>query len=77
MDRLGYPLEEREWPTCPNCGNAMQLYRSELIKFEPATDLHLFICPTCLLFAESERVHEPVWVPPGAAPHFRFFGPPA
>jgi hypothetical protein len=64
-----------ESPTCLRCGVEMQLYRSELIKFVPAVDLHLFKCPTCLLFAESETVSEVAWVAPVrlAVPRFRFF----
>jgi hypothetical protein len=78
MDRLTHSLEDLESPTCPICGNEMQLYRSELVRFVPVTNLHLFNCPTCLLFAESETV-EPAWVPPDklAVPHFRFFAPAA
>ena len=63
-----------ESPTCPKCGVEMQLYRSDLVKFVPAVDLHLFKCPTCLLFAESEMVREPVWVPPDHhVSYVRFF----
>ena len=64
MDRLKRSLEDVEPPTCPHCGIEMQLYRSELVKFVPVVDLHLFKCQTCLVFAESEMVREPVWVPP-------------
>jgi hypothetical protein len=53
-----------ESPTCPRCGVEMQLYRSDLVKFVPAVDFHLFKCPTCLLVAESEMAREPVWVAP-------------
>ena len=60
MDELKHSLEDVESPTCPNCGTEMRLYRSELVKFVPAISLHLFNCPTCLLFAESETVDEPV-----------------
>jgi hypothetical protein len=69
MDRLKHSLEDLEAPTCPTCGVEMQLYRSELVKFVPVTNLHLFNCPTCFLLAESESVQEPVWV---ASVHFRF-----
>ena len=74
MDQLAHWLEDVESPTCPNCGNEMQLYRSELVKFVPATNLNLFKCPTCLLFAESETIQEHVWLP-AAVPRFRFFAP--
>jgi predicted RNA-binding Zn-ribbon protein involved in translation (DUF1610 family) len=79
MDRLKHSLEDVASPTCPNCGNEMQLYRSELVKFVPITNLHLFNCPTCLLFAESETVREPVWVlaDKPAISRFRFFPPAA
>ncbi|WJR77428.1 hypothetical protein [Bradyrhizobium sp. NP1] len=80
MDLREHSLEGRESPTCPNCGNEMQLYRSELVKFVPVTNLHLFNCPTCLLFAESESAQRgPVWVRADklAAPCFRFFAPAA
>jgi hypothetical protein len=69
MDRLKHSLEDLEAPTCPTCGVEMQLYRSELVKFIPVTNLQLFNCPTCFLLAESESVQEPVWV---ASVHFRF-----
>lgn len=71
MDRLKHSLDDVESPTCPHCGTGMQLYRSELVKFVPEINFHLFSCPTCLLFAESETV----WVPHGglAVPRFRFF----
>ena len=49
-------LEEREVPTCPICGIEMQSYRSELVRFAPVNNLHLFNCPTCFLLAESETV---------------------
>jgi predicted RNA-binding Zn-ribbon protein involved in translation (DUF1610 family) len=77
MVQLTRSLEDLASPTCPNCGNEMKLYRSELVKFLPITNLHFFNCPTCLLFAESETVHEPVWLPAEslAAPRFRFFAP--
>ena len=70
MDRIEHSLETLQSPTCPNCGIEMQWYRSELVRFAPATDLNLFNCPACLLFAESETVHEPVLVSPDS---FRFF----
>ena len=65
MDRLQHWLEDLESPTCPNCGIEMRLCCSELIRFVPATNLLLFNCPTCRLFAESETVDEQVCVPPG------------
>ena len=65
MDRLQHWLEDLESPTCPNCGTEMRLCCSELIRFVPATNLLLFNCPTCRLFAESETVDEQVCVPPG------------
>ena len=79
MDRLTDSLEEREVPTCPTCGIEMQWYRSELVKFVPATNLHLFNCPTCFLLAESVTVNEPVWVSRNnlAVAGFRFFALPA
>ena len=55
-DRLKHSLEDREAPTCPTCGIEMQWYRSELVRFVPITNLHLFNCPTCFLLAESETV---------------------
>jgi hypothetical protein len=58
MDRLKHLLEEREVPTCPTCGIEMQWCRSELVRFVPLTNLHLFSCPTCFLLAESETVEE-------------------
>jgi hypothetical protein len=67
MDRLSQSLQDT--PNCPNCGLKMQLYRSELVKFVPEINLHLFNCPTCLLFAESETVHEAVSVAPDTAPY--------
>src|SRR3984957_721685 len=75
MDRLKHSLEDREAPTCPTCGIEMQWCRSELVRFVPATNLHLFNCPTCLLLAESETVSEPVQVSPDnlAVAGFRFF----
>ena len=75
MDRLKRLLEDVEPPTCPHCGIEMQLYRSELVKFVPVTNLHLFNCPTCFLLAESETVNEPVWVSPDklTVAGFRFF----
>ena len=75
MDRLKHSLEDREAPTCPTCGVEMQWYRSELVRFVPVTNLHLFNCPTCFLLAESETVNEPVWVSPDklAVAGFRFF----
>jgi hypothetical protein len=60
MDRLKHSLEDREAPTCPTCGIEMRRCRSELVRFVPVTNLHLFNCPTCLLLAESETVSEPV-----------------
>jgi hypothetical protein len=56
MDRLKHSLEELETPTCPTCGIKMQWFRSELIRFVPVTNLHLFNCPICHLLAESETV---------------------
>jgi hypothetical protein len=56
MDRLKHSLEDLEAPTCPTCGIEMQWYRSELVRFVPVTNLHLFNCPTCFLLAESETV---------------------
>ena len=56
MDRLKHSLEHPEPPTCPTCGIEMQRYRSELIRFVPVTNLHLFNCPNCFLLAESETV---------------------
>lgn len=75
MDRLKHSLEDREAPTCPTCGIEMQWCRSELVRFVPATNLHLFNCPTCFLLAESETVSEPVQAPPDnlAVAGFRFF----
>jgi len=64
MDRLQHWLEDLESPTCPNCGTEMRLCCSELIRFVPATNLLLFNCPTCRLFAESETVDEHVCAPP-------------
>jgi len=73
MDQLTHSLKGS--PTCPYCGIEMQLCRSELVQFVPITTLYLFNCRTCLLFAESEAVHEPVWVSPGrlAGHDLRFF----
>ena len=71
MDRLTDSLEERELPTCPACGIEMQWYRSELVRFVPITNLHLFNCPSCFLLAESETVKE--LTPELAAAGFRFF----
>lgn len=75
MDRLKHSLEDREaptCPTCPTCGIEMQWCRSELVRFVPVTNLHLFNCPSCFLFAESETVKE---LSPDklAAAGFRFF----
>ena len=72
MDRLKHSLEDREAPTCPTCGIEMQWYRSELVRFVPITNLHLFNCPTCFLLAESETVNEPVWVSPNKPRGSRF-----
>jgi hypothetical protein len=71
MDRLKQSLEELETPTCPTCGIEMRWFRSELIRFVPVTNLHLFNCPFCYLLAESETVSESVGVTPEAG--FRFF----
>jgi hypothetical protein len=60
MDRLKHSLEDVEAPTCTNCGVEMQWCRSELVRFVPATNLHLFNCPTC--FQSSETVSGPVEV---------------
>src|SRR5271166_4321450 len=75
MDRLKHSREILETPTCPSCGFEMQWCRSELVKFAPVTNWHLFNCPSCLLIAEAETVCEPVWVSPDnfAASRFRFF----
>ena len=68
MDTLKHSLEAkhsveaREAPTCPTCGMEMQWCRSELVRFVPATRLHLFNCPTCFLLAEAETVGEPVQI---------------
>jgi hypothetical protein len=73
MDRLKHSLEELETPTCPTCGIEMQWCRSDLIRFIPVTNLHLFNCPICYLLAESETVSEPVWVTrDNAVAGFRF-----
>jgi hypothetical protein len=56
MDRLKHSLQELETPTCPTCGIKMQWCRSELVRFVPVTNLHLFNCPICYLLAESETV---------------------
>ena len=71
MDRLKHSLEDREAPTCPTCGIEMQWYRSELVRFVPVTNLHLFNCPSCFLLAEAETVKE--LTPELAAAGFRFF----
>lgn len=71
MDRLKHSLEDREAPTCPTCGIEMQWYRSELVRFVPITNLHLFNCPSCFLLAEAETVKE--LTPELAAAGFRFF----
>jgi hypothetical protein len=75
MDRLKHSLEDLEAPTCPTCGIEMQWHRSELVRFVPVTNLHLFNCPTCFLLAESETVGEPVWVSSDklTVAGFRFF----
>ena len=75
MDRLQHWLEDLESPTCPNCGIEMRLCCAKLIRFVPATNLLLFNCPTCRLFAESETVDAQVSVPPGklASTSLRFF----
>ena len=75
MDRLKHSLEDHEAPTCPACGVEMQWFRSELVRFVPATNLHLFNCPTCHLLAESETTSEPVRLSPDNLPAagFRFF----
>jgi hypothetical protein len=65
MDRMEHSQDDLQAPTCPSCGIDMQWSGSELIRFVPATNnLNLFGCRTCLLFAESETVHEP---PPARA----------
>ena len=71
MERLKHSLEDREAPTCPTCGIEMQWYRSELVRFVPVTNLHLFNCPSCFLLAESETVKE--LTPELAAAGFRLF----
>ena len=75
MDQLKHSPDDVESPSCPHCGTGMRLYRSELVKFVPEVNLHLFNCATCLLFAESETVSEAFWVPLDriAVPRFRFF----
>ncbi len=75
MDRLKHSLEDHEAPICPACGVEMQWFRSELVRFVPATNLHLFNCPTCHLLAESETTGEPVRLSPDNLPvaGFRFF----
>ena len=75
MDRLTHSLEDREVPICPTCGIKMHWCRSELVRFVPVTNLHLFNCPTCFLLAKSETVHEPVWVSSDklAVTGFRYF----
>jgi predicted RNA-binding Zn-ribbon protein involved in translation (DUF1610 family) len=63
-------------PTCPNCGLEMQRHRSEVVRLAPLTRLHLFNCPTCCVFAESETANEPLRVLLAdncAASEFRFF----
>ena len=74
MDRVNRS-NELESPACPNCGGKMHWCGSELVKFVPLTNLHLFTCQTCLLLAESETVREPVWVAAGeiAVSSVRFF----
>ena len=42
MGRLKHSLQELETPTCPTCGIKMQWCRSELVRFVPVTNLHLF-----------------------------------
>ena len=70
---MDHSLEDIQSPICPRCGVEMQLYRSELVKFVPLVDLHLFMCQTCLLFGETEMVRE-LWVPPDKyVPCGRFF----
>ena len=64
MDRMEHSQDDLQAPTCPSSGIDMQWSGSELIRFVPATNLNLFSCRTCLLFAESETVHEP---PPARA----------
>ena len=75
MDRLKHSLEELEAPTCPTCGIEMQWYRSELVRFAPMTNLHLFNCPTCYLLAEAETLNQPDRISPDklAVAGFRFF----
>jgi hypothetical protein len=74
MDWLKHSLEDVELPTCPDCGNGMQLYRSELVKFVPEINLHRFKCRTCPVFAESETGSDPGGVPPDRlATRFRFY----
>ena len=75
MGRLKHSLEDLEAPTCPTCGIEMRWHRSELVRFDPVTNLHLFNCLTCFLLAESETVSEPVWVSPDklAVAGLRFF----
>jgi hypothetical protein len=70
-----HSLEDREVPICPTCGIKMQWWRSELVRFVPVTNLHLFNCPFCFLLAESETVHEPVRVSSDklAVAGFRYF----
>jgi hypothetical protein len=74
-DRLKHSLQELETPTCPTCGIEMQWFRSELVRFVPVTNLHLFNCPICYLLAESEKVSEPVRITQDklAGAGFRFF----
>jgi hypothetical protein len=75
---MDHSLDDLEAPICPRCGVEMELYQSELVRFVPVVDLHLFKCQTCLVFAESEIVREPVWMPPDNCVSFvRFFSPTA
>jgi hypothetical protein len=66
MDLLKHSLD-LQLPTCPNCGIEMRCCRSELVRFVPATNLNLFNCRTCLLFAESETVRGPARMTPQPA----------
>jgi hypothetical protein len=72
---MDYSSEKIKAPACPRCGVGMRLYRSELVKFVPAVDLHFFTCPTCPVFAECEMVREPVWAPVNTRVPLRFFSP--
>jgi len=74
---MDYSPEDIQSPICPKCRVEMQLYRSELVRFVPMVDLHLFKCTTCLLFAESEIVRELVWLPADNPAGVRFFSPTA